>query len=76
MCDNYSDTNRTCIKYSYRHLNIEKLFDNLSVFRLLSFMDAYSGYNLIPMNTLDRYKSSFMNDGVKIYYKFMPFVPY
>jgi hypothetical protein len=45
MCVDYTDLNRACPKDAYPLPNIDKLVDNSSGYKLLSFMDAYSGYN-------------------------------
>ncbi|GAU34549.1 hypothetical protein TSUD_219330 [Trifolium subterraneum] len=42
MCVDYTDLNRACPKDAYPLPNIDKLVDNSSGFKLLSFMDAYS----------------------------------
>ncbi|XP_019430743.1 PREDICTED: uncharacterized protein LOC109338065 [Lupinus angustifolius] len=39
----------------------------------LSFMDAYSGYNQIPMYPLDQEKTTFITDQAAYYYTVMPF---
>lgn len=41
----YTDLNGACPKNAYPLRNIDKLVDNSSGYKLLSFMDAYSGYN-------------------------------
>ncbi|GAU46047.1 hypothetical protein TSUD_191180 [Trifolium subterraneum] len=43
MCVDYTDLNRACPKDAYPLPSIDKLVDNSSGFKLLSFMDAYSG---------------------------------
>ena len=45
MCVDYTDLNRVIPKDAYPLPNIDKLVDNSSGYKLLSFMDAYSGYN-------------------------------
>jgi len=50
MCVDNIDLNKACLKDAYMLLNIDKLVDNSSGYKLLSFMDAYSGYNQIPMD--------------------------
>lgn len=54
MCVDYTDLNKACLKDASPLPNIDKLVDNSSVFRLLSFMDTYSGYNWTPMYPLDQ----------------------
>ncbi|CAJ2662984.1 unnamed protein product [Trifolium pratense] len=73
MCVDYTDLNRACPKDSYPLPCIDKLVDNSSGFKLLSFMDAYSGYNQIPMVVADRGKTAFMTESGNYYYNVMPF---
>ena len=47
ICIDYTNLNRAFLKYAYPLPNIDKLVDNSAGFKLLSFMDAYSGYNQI-----------------------------
>ncbi|CAJ2659678.1 unnamed protein product [Trifolium pratense] len=73
MCCDYTDLNRACPKDSYPLPCIDRLVDNSSGFKLLSFMDAYSGYNQIPMAVADREKTAFMTESGNYYYNVMPF---
>ncbi|CAJ2661783.1 unnamed protein product [Trifolium pratense] len=73
MCVDYTDLNRACPKDSYPLPCIDKLVDNSSGFKLLSFMDAYSGYNQIPMVVAAREKTAFMTESGNYYYNVMPF---
>ncbi|RDY03596.1 hypothetical protein CR513_12794, partial [Mucuna pruriens] len=45
MCTNYTDLNKACPKDPYSLPSINQLVDVVSSFALMSFMDAYSGYN-------------------------------
>ena len=62
MCVDYTGLNRTCPKDAYPLPNIDKLVDNSSSYKLLSFMDAYSGYNQIPTTEEDKKKKAFMTE--------------
>jgi len=73
MCVDYTDLNRACPKDAYPLPNIDKLVDNSSGYKLLSFMDAYSGYNQIAMAEEDKKKTTFMTDSGNYYYNVMPF---
>ncbi|GAU16452.1 hypothetical protein TSUD_118010 [Trifolium subterraneum] len=73
MCVDYTDLNRVCLKDAYHLPNIDKLVDNSSGFKLLSFMDAYSGYNQIKMAEIDKKKTAFMTETGNYYYNVMPF---
>ena len=44
-CVNFTDLNRACLKDSFPLPRIDQLVDATSRHALLSFMDAYSGYN-------------------------------
>ncbi|RYQ85682.1 hypothetical protein Ahy_B10g105268 isoform A [Arachis hypogaea] len=50
MCVDYTDLNKACPKDAFPLPNIDGLVDAASGHRYLSFMDAYSGYNQIPMH--------------------------
>ncbi|CAJ2661849.1 unnamed protein product [Trifolium pratense] len=73
MCVDYTDLNKACPKDAYPLPNIDKLVDNSSGFKLLSFMDAYSGYNQIKMAEIDKKKTAFMTESGNYYYNVMPF---
>lgn len=45
MCINYTDLNKNFPKDPFPLPNIDKLVDSSSGFRVLLFLDAYSGYN-------------------------------
>lgn len=62
MCVHYINLNRVCPKDYYMFLYIDKLVDNSVMYQLLSFMDAYYGYNQIHMSRIDRIKTTFMNE--------------
>jgi ribonuclease HI len=73
MCVDYTDLNRACPKDVYPLPCIDRLVDNSSGFKLLSFMDAYSGYNQILMAMADKEKTAFMTESGNYYYNVMPF---
>ena len=45
MCVDFTDLNKACPKESFPLLRIDALVDSTSKYELLSFMDAFSGYN-------------------------------
>jgi len=49
VCIDYSDLNKACPKDSFPLPRIDQLVDSTAGHELLSFMDAYSGYNQIMM---------------------------
>ena len=60
MCVDYTDLNRACLKDSFLLLKIEQLIDSTIGNKLLSFMDAFLGYNQIMMHPSDQDKTSFI----------------
>ena len=73
MCVEFTDLNNTCPKDSYHLPNIDALVDSASGCALLSFLDAYSGYNQIKMHSLDEDKITFMGGTSNYCYRVMPF---
>ena len=45
MCVDFTDLNKVCPKDSYPLPRIDTLVDSIARHQLLSFMDAFSGYN-------------------------------
>ncbi|RDX95639.1 Retrovirus-related Pol polyprotein from transposon opus, partial [Mucuna pruriens] len=69
----YTDLNKACPKDSYPLPNINALVDGAFGCSLLSFMDAYSGYNQIWMHPCDESKTAFMMNEGNFCYKVIPF---
>ena len=49
MCVDFTDLNKACPKDSFSLPRIDQLVDSIAGYRLLTFMDAFSGYNQIKM---------------------------
>ncbi|RDY02623.1 hypothetical protein CR513_13893, partial [Mucuna pruriens] len=73
MCTDYTNLNKACPKDPYPMPSIDRLVDGASGFALLSFMDAYLGYNQIKMHPQDESKTAFIMDAGVYCYKVMPF---
>ena len=73
MCVDFTDLNRACPKDSYPFPRIDTLVDSTARHKLLSFMDAFSGYNQIKMKEEDQEKTSFVTSQGLFCYKVMPF---
>ncbi|CAJ2644717.1 unnamed protein product [Trifolium pratense] len=73
MCVDFTDLNKACPKDPYPLPNIDRLIDGASGCRMLSFMDAYSGYNQIKMNPTDACHTAFMSNTCNYFYNVMPF---
>ena len=73
MCVDFMDLNRACPKDNYPLLRIDTLVDSTARHELLSFMNAFSGYNQIKVNEEDQKKTSFVTSQGLFCYKVMPF---
>ena len=73
ICVDFTDLNRVCPKDSYPLPRIDTLVDSTTRHELLSFMDAFSGYNKIRMEETDQEKTSFVTSQGLFCYKVMPF---
>ena len=73
MCTDYIDLNKACPKDSYPLPSIDRLVDGSFGQEMMSFLDAYSGYNQIQMNRSDIPKTAFTTDTTNYCYKVMPF---
>ncbi|KAJ8458599.1 hypothetical protein OPV22_031525 [Ensete ventricosum] len=73
MCIDYTDLNRACPKDCYPLPRIDQLVDATSGHQLLSFMDAFSGYNQIRMAPRDKQNTGFITHNGTYCYKVMPF---
>ena len=61
MCEDFTDLNKACPKDNYPLPQIDTLVDSTMRHQILSFMDAFSGYNQIKMEEADQEKTSFVN---------------
>ena len=73
MCVDFTDLNKACPKDSMPLPRIDQLVDSTAGHKLLSFMDAFSGYNQIRMDEVDQEKTSFVTSQGLFCYKVMPF---
>ena len=73
MCVDFTDLNKVCPKDSYLLPRIDQLVDSTVGHKLLSFMDAFSGYNQIRIDGADQEKTSFVTSQDLFCYKVMPF---
>jgi hypothetical protein len=73
MCVDFTGLNKACPKESFPLPRINLSVDSMSGHELLSFMDAFSGYNQIYMEEANQEKTAFVTDRGLYYYKMMPF---
>ena len=72
-CVDFTDLNKACPKDCFPLPRIDQLVDATARHEILSFMDAYSGYNQISMHPPDEDHTSFQTDIGLYCYKVMPF---
>ena len=73
ICINYTDLNKAFLKDSIPLPMIDQLVDATAEHELLSFIDAYSGYNQIRMCSKDEDKIACIIDRGLYFYKVMSF---
>jgi hypothetical protein len=73
MCMDFTNLNKACPKDNLSLPRIDALVDFTSGYELLSFMNAFSGYNQIIMHSEGREKTAFIIDRGFYYYKVIPF---
>ena len=60
ICVDFMDLNKACLKDSFPLLRIDRLVDSTAGHKLLTFMNAFSGYNQIKMAEEDQEKTTFI----------------
>ncbi|KAJ7942874.1 Retrovirus-related Pol polyprotein from transposon 17.6 [Quillaja saponaria] len=72
MCVDFTNLNEACPKDSFPLPRIDRLVDSSSGNELLSFMDAYVGYNQIKLAEEDEEKTLFITETGTYCFKVMP----
>ena len=73
MCVDFTNLNKACPKDSFLLPRINQLMYSTAGHKLLTFMDAFLGYNQIKMAKEDREKTAFITSQGLYYYKVIPF---
>ncbi|XP_010513345.1 PREDICTED: uncharacterized protein LOC104789325 [Camelina sativa] len=73
ICIDFKELNKACPKGNYPLPHIDRLVEATAGHEILSFMDAFSGYNQILMDPADQEKTAFITDRGTYCYKVMPF---
>ena len=73
MCVDYTDLNKACPKDHFPLPRIDQIVDSTSGCKILSFLDAYSGYHQIAMKESDQLATSFITTYGSYCYVTMPF---
>ena len=72
LCIDFTDINRACLKDSFPLPRIDLIVDATADHELLSFMDAFFGYNHISLDPSDQEKNSFVIGQGTYCYRVMP----
>jgi hypothetical protein len=72
-CVDFINLNKVFPKDSFPLPRIDLLVESTSGYELLSFMDAFLGYNQIHMHEVDQEKTAFITYQRLYCYKVMPF---
>ena len=73
MCVDFTDLNNACPKDSFPIPKIDQLMDSMVGHKLLTFIDAFSGYNQIQIAEEDQEKIAFITSQGLYCYRVMPF---
>ncbi|KAL0430947.1 UNVERIFIED_CONTAM: Transposon Ty3-I Gag-Pol polyprotein [Sesamum radiatum] len=73
MCIDFTDLNRACPKDSFLLPRIDAMIDSTSGCELMSFLDAFQGYNQIRLAPEDQEKTSFVTELGTYCYTVLPF---
>ncbi|KAK2455243.1 hypothetical protein QL285_002717 [Trifolium repens] len=73
MFVDFTYLNKECPKDPYPLPNIDRQINGASGYKMLSFMDAYSGYNQIKMNPADAPHTAFMTNTCNYFFNVMSF---
>ena len=73
ICMDFTNLNKACPKDSYPLPRIDQLVDSTASHKLLSFVNAFSGYNQIRMDEVDQEKTFFITSQDFFCYKVMRF---
>ena len=73
MCVDFIDLNKVCPKDSFPLPSIDRLVNASIGYHVLSFKDAFSGYNQIMMDPADQEKMTFITDEGLYCYRIIPF---
>ena len=73
LCIDFTDINKACPKDSFPLPRIDLIVDATAGHELLSFIDAFSCYNQISMDSDDQEKTSFVTVQGTYCYRVMPF---
>ena len=73
MCVDFTDLNRVCRKDPFPMPRIDQLVDATVGHPQMSFLDAFQGYDQIPLALDDQEKTTFITPIRNYHYKVMPF---
>ena len=62
MCVDFTDLNKACLKDNFSLPKIDQFIDSTAGHSLLGFMDAFLGYNQIPIDEQDEKNTTFITN--------------
>ena len=74
ICVDYTNLNDTCLKDSFSLPRIDQIVEFTTMYMMLFFIDAFSGYHQISMFQPDEEKTAFVTPHGLYCYRVMPFV--
>ena len=73
MCVDFADLNRACLKDNFSLPSIDRFVNASTEHKVVSFMNAFSSYNQIMIDSNDQEKIAFITKEWLYYYRVMPF---
>ena len=73
VCVDFTDLNKACLKDPFPIPRIDQLVDATAGHPQMSFLDAFQGYDQIPLALKDQKKTAFVTPTGNYHYKVMPF---
>ena len=73
VCMDYTNHNEACLKDNFQLPRIDRIVNASARHRMLSFLDAFSGYHYIPMHPPDAEKKTFITPHELYCYNMIPF---
>ena len=73
MCVDFIALNKVCSKDSFSLSTVDRLINTSVDHKILSFINAFSGYNQISMDPANQEKTTFITKEGLFCYKVMPF---
>lgn len=73
VCINFTNLSKACQMHPYLLPRINELVDEIVGYLWLSFLDAFLGYNQVPLKEQDQIHMSFITNKALYCYRVIPF---